>query len=105
MIVKEYIREDKSHPFREWFNTLDAQTAVKVAVATARLEQDQTSSIQWFDCIGEYKINWGSGYKIYFAKDGEELIILLFGVTDRNKQKENVNRAIKLYQEYKHRKE
>ena len=36
-----------------------------------------TSNIKWFEGIGELKIDWGPGYRIYLAKDGETLIVLL----------------------------
>lgn len=36
--VVEYVREDGSSPYRDWFDKLDAQAAAKVAVAVVRLE-------------------------------------------------------------------
>lgn len=33
--------------------------------------------------IGEYRIDWGPGYRIYVGKDGDALIILLGGGTKR----------------------
>ncbi len=76
MKVQEYIREDDSNPYQKWFDSLDARAAAKVAVAKSRLELGNTSSIKWFDGIGEYKINWGPGYRIYLAQDGKQLIVL-----------------------------
>ena len=35
-----------------------------------------TSSVKWFGGIGEYVIDWGPGYRLYLARDGDELIIL-----------------------------
>ena len=40
----------------------------------------------WFDGIGEYVINWGPGYRVYLAKDGDTLIILFGGGTTRGQQ-------------------
>jgi putative addiction module killer protein len=103
MKVQEYIREDGSNPYQKWFDSLDAQAAAKVTVAKARLELGNTSNIKWFDGIGEYKIDWGPGYRIYLAQEGRQLIIL-FGGGTKKKQQADINRAKELYQEYKNRK-
>ncbi|MGB5282180.1 MAG: type II toxin-antitoxin system RelE/ParE family toxin, partial [Arenicellales bacterium] len=79
MEVVEYIKEDGSNPYKEWFDSLNAQAAAKVTVARARLELGNTSSIKWFDGIGEYRIDWGPGYRVYLVQDGKTLIILLGG--------------------------
>ena len=59
--------------------------------------------MKWFDGIGEYVIDWGPGYRVYLAKDGETLIILFGGGTKRGQQK-NIERAKVLHNEYKARK-
>ncbi|MCZ8358999.1 MAG: type II toxin-antitoxin system RelE/ParE family toxin [Microcystis sp. LE19-388.1G] len=101
--VQEYLQEDGSSPYQEWFNSLDTQTAAKVTVAKSRLELGNTSNVKWFDGIGEYKIDWGPGYRIYLAQDGKQLIVLFGGGTKKNQQSD-INRARELYQEYKRRK-
>ncbi len=103
MKVQEYIREDDSSPYQKWFDSLDVRAAAKVAVAKSRLELGNTSSVKWFDGIGEYKINWGPGYRIYLAQDGEQLIILFGGGTKKG-QESDIKQARELYQEYKRRK-
>lgn len=103
MKVQEYIREDGSNPYQKWFDSLDPQAAAKVTVAIARLELGNTSNIKWFDGIGEYRINWGAGYRIYLTLEDKQLIIL-FGGGTKKKQQADINRAKKLYQEYKQRK-
>jgi len=45
------------------------------------MELGNTSSIKWFDGMGEYVIDWGPGYRIYLAKDGDKLIVLVGGGT------------------------
>lgn len=79
MVIKEYIRENGTNPYRKWFNSLNSQAAAKVAIAIARLEIGNTSNIKWFEGTSEYRINWGPGYRIYLAQDGKKLIILLGG--------------------------
>jgi putative addiction module killer protein len=103
MQITEYIREDGSNPYQKWFNSLDAIAAAKIAVAKVRLELGNTSNIKWFDGIGEYRIDWGAGYRIYLAQDGRQLIILFGGGTKKNQQKD-IDNAKRLFAEYKSRK-
>jgi putative addiction module killer protein len=101
--LEEYVREDGGNPYQKWFNGLDAQAAAKVTVAKARLELGNTSNLEWFRGIGEYKIDWGPGYRIYLAKEGDALIILFGGSTKRDQQKA-IDQAVALHDEYKVRK-
>lgn len=70
-------------PNKDWFDSLNAHAAAKVTVAKARLELGNTSSIKWFDGIGEYRIDCGPGIRVYLVQDGKNLIVL-FGVAQRN---------------------
>ncbi|MFA7680424.1 MAG: type II toxin-antitoxin system RelE/ParE family toxin [Pigmentiphaga sp.] len=101
--VEEYLREDGSNPYKTWFDGLDAQAAIKVTTAKLRLELGNTSRVKWFDGIGEYVIDWGPGYRIYLAKDGDRLIVLFGGGTKRGQQRD-IDRAKALHAEYKTRK-
>jgi putative addiction module killer protein len=101
--VEEYLRADGSNPYKMWFDSLDAQAAAKVVTAKLRLELGNTSSVKWFAGIGEYVIDWGPGYRVYLARDGEALIILFGGGTKRRQQKD-IDQAKALHTEYKDRK-
>lgn len=101
--VKEYVREDGSAPFGSWFNKLDHQAAAKVATAVARVSAGNTSSIKWFSGIGEIRIDWGPGYRVYLAKDGESLILLFCGGA-KKRQQVDIEAALALHAEYKRRK-
>jgi putative addiction module killer protein len=76
LTVVEYVREDGSNPYRSWFDGLDPQAAAKVTTAILRLEMGNTSRVKWIGAIGEYRIDWGLGYRVYLARDGNALIIL-----------------------------
>ena len=74
MIVQEYIRKDGSCLFRSWFDDLDVQASAKVATAIVRLELGNLSNVKWIGGgLGEYRIGWGPGYRLYFGRDGDLL--------------------------------
>ena len=54
--------------------------------------------------VSERKIDFGPGYRIYFAKDGNNLIILLGGGT-KKRQQSDINEAKECWKDYKDRKQ
>jgi putative addiction module killer protein len=101
--VEEYVRADGTIPFRDWFERLDPHAAAKVATAVTRLSLGNTSNLKWFSGIGEIKVDWGPGYRVYLAKDGETLILLFCGGT-KKRQRADIATALTFHSEYKARK-
>lgn len=101
--VEEYCGQDQTSPFERWFSSLNAQAAAKVSTAIMRMEMGNTSNIKWFQGLGEYRIDWGPGYRIYLLQEGKRLIIL-FGGGDKSSQRHDINQAKKLIAEYKRQK-
>lgn len=101
--VREFLKEDGTSPYADWFCLLDPVAAAKVAIAKLRIEQGNLSNVDWFRGIGEYKIDWGPGYRIYIAKDGLKIVVLLGGGTKKGQQKD-IDRAVDLWETYKARK-
>jgi putative addiction module killer protein len=87
-------------PFSQWFNSLDAIAAAKIRIALSRMEGGNLAAIKWFRGIGECRIDWGPGYRIYLAKDGPALILLLGGGTKKRQQKD-IEEALKIWEQYK----
>ena len=52
----------------------------------------------------ECRINVGPGYRVYFGRDGDTLIVLLGGGT-KERQQSDIEDARELWQEYKRRKQ
>ena len=51
--------------------------------ALARLEQGNLSNAKGVgEGVLEYRIDWGPGYRVYFGRDGDTLVILLTGGTN-----------------------
>ncbi len=76
-------------PFRDWFDDLDARAAARVTVALTRLENGNTSNVESVgNGVSELKIDFGPGYRVYFGRDGQRLVILLAGGTKKRQQKD-----------------
>ena len=101
--VRELLLEDGSSPYADWFETLPAVVAAKIATAKLRMGQGNLSNVDWFRGIGECKLDFGAGWRIYLAKEGNEIIVLLGGSSKKHQQKE-IDKAILLWENFKRRK-
>ncbi len=102
--LRYYLAVGGKSPFEDWFSSLDAKAAAKVAVALARLEQGNLSNAKGVgDGVLEYRIDWGPGYRVYFGRDGDLLIILLTGGT-KKRQQNDIDAAKVNWADYKRRK-
>lgn len=90
----------RQHPdFKKWLDGLRDKTAQrKIAQRIVRLEAELFGDAKFFDGIGELRIDFGPGYRIYFARRGSEIVILLCG-GDKSSQRKDINRARKLAEE------
>ena len=101
--LRYYLAGDGESPFAEWFSGLDVAAGAKVSVALARLEGGNLSSVKPVgEGVLEYRIDWGPGYRVYFGRDGETLVILLMGGT-KQRQQRDIERAKELWADYKRR--
>ena len=98
--VREYVALDGSSPYAKWFNDLNAPAAAKVAIAVTRLAQGNFSNAKSVGGgLQEYRIDFGPGYRIYFGRDGERLVILLGGGT-KKRQRDDIRSAQALWADY-----
>ena len=102
--VKEYIDVHGRNRYAKWFDGLDARAAVRVATALFRMELGNFSNAKGVGGgIFEYRMDFGPGYRVYFGKDGNNLIILLGGGT-KKRQRMDIDAAKDLWWEYRQRK-
>jgi putative addiction module killer protein len=87
-----------------WFDGLNAPAAAKVATAVIRLSLGNFSNVKGVGSgLYECKIDFGPGYRVYFGKDGERLVILLGGGT-KQRQQLDIKRALANWRDYQRRK-
>jgi putative addiction module killer protein len=102
--LRYYLAADGDSPFAHWFSALETAAAAKVSVALARLEQGNLSNAKGVgEGVLEYRIDWGPGYRVYFGRDGEVLVILLTGGTKKRQQRD-IETAKDLWADDKRRK-
>ena len=81
--VREYI-ESGSSAFAEWFDGLDSVTAARVDRYIRRLENGNFGAAKPLrEGVFELRLDFGPGYRVYYARDGRSIIILLGGGSKR----------------------
>ena len=102
--IVECLTETGESPYRKWFDALDPQAAMTVAIALERLADGNTSRIKAVgEGVAEIRIDRGPGYRVYFGWDGRTLVVLLGGGTKRRQQRDIAD-ALALWRAYKARK-
>lgn len=101
--VTEYIDAQGRRPFGLWFDRLDSRAAIKVTTALDRMGRGNLSHAKGVGAgVLEYRIDSGPGYRIYFGREGETLVVLLGGGTKR-RQQGDIETAKRLWQDYRRR--
>src|ERR1035438_7891831 len=107
--LRGYIDERGNKRFAQWLEGPEAAAAAKATIALARMEQGNFSKVKGVGSgvfeygVFEYKIEFGPGYRIYFGKDGDRLVILIGGGT-KKRQQQDIASAQECWAAYKRRK-
>lgn len=104
IVLREYVDDVGRSPFGTWFDNLEGRAAAKVTIALERITQGHTSAMKSVgEGVSEYRIDFGAGYRIYFGKDGEHLVILVGGGTKKHQQQDIADAKL-IWRRYKQRK-
>ncbi len=99
--VLEYQTEDGRQPFSEWLEKLrDLEAAQRI---DARLSRVRLGNVGDARSVGkgvnELRISYGPGYRIYFGRKGDRLVVLLCG-GDKRTQQRDIKRAQEYWADY-----
>ena len=85
--VLEYVDPEGRSPYGTWFDGLNAPAAAKIAAALYQLAAGNRSNVKGVGSgVFERQIDFGPGYRVYFAKDSDIVVILLGGSTKQRQQ-------------------
>lgn len=101
MEIREYLKQDGVNPFRKWLDNLrDMKTKARIE---SRLTRVALGNFGDHKPIGhgvyELRLMFGPGYRIYYAKDGDNIILLLVG-GDKSTQQNDIKQAQEYWSDY-----
>ena len=88
-------------PFEAWFerlrdSTAQARIAVRIELIRQGLDTHQKSLGSG---VYESKLTFGAGYRIYFGRDGDQIVVLLLGGTKR-RQDDDIEKSKEYWKDY-----
>ncbi len=102
--IREYRDRRGRSPFSDWFDGLNAEASRKVTTAIYRLGLGNFSNSKGVGAgVHECRINFGPGYRVYFGKVREQIVVLLGGGA-KQRQQNDIQLALERWADYKHRK-
>lgn len=97
--LKEYVSLAGRNHFRDWLEELDVSIRARVQARLFRVELGNLGDAKSVgDGVHELRIVFGPGYRIYFAKEGSAIILLLIG-GDKGSQGKDIRKAKELWAE------
>jgi putative addiction module killer protein len=99
--VKYYETRTGTFPFGKWRRGIrDARARQAVDARIARFRTGNLGvSRSVGEGVSESKIDLGPGYRIYYAIDGQTIVLLCGG--DKSTQDEDIRRAKRFWEDYK----
>ncbi len=89
----------KTAVFLDWFRSLkDVRARARIQIRIDRLELGLFGDARFFDGIGELRVDYGPGYRVYFVNRGGTIVVLLCG-GDKRTQGKDIRRAIEMAKE------
>jgi putative addiction module killer protein len=86
--------------FRAWLAALrDRRAAKRINQRIIRLQSGNFGDVRYFGGIGELRVDHGPGYRLYFVRKGDVLVVLLCG-GDKSSQQADIAKALTLAKEY-----
>lgn len=104
MEIRHYISRDGKDVFQTWLDKLrDITIRARIEVRIARLERGLFGDCKAIKAgVSELRIDAGPGFRVYFAKDGGKIVLLLCG-GNKSTQQKDIEHAIDYWKDYQAR--
>ena len=104
MELLRYRRVDGKEPFTEWLDGLrDKAASARIRIRLRRIEAGNFGDCEPVgEGVSELRVHVGAGYRVYFGRYGQKVILLLCG-GDKSSQSSDIRTAKALWAEWKQR--
>lgn len=100
-----YVTAEKKRPFLDWLMDLDIHVRARVEIRLDRMAGGNAGDYRAVgEGVFEMRLHFGAGYRVYYAYDGREIVLLLLG-GDKSSQPGDIKKAKFFWQDYQRRKE
>src|SRR5712671_2740164 len=100
LIVRQYVTADGKRPFLEWARSLTKAVGARIQLRVQRFELGNLGDHKNVgEGVWEARVMFGPGYRIYFGKDGDSIVVLLVG-GDKGSQAKDIARARGFWRDY-----
>jgi putative addiction module killer protein len=102
--IKHYLTTNGKDIFTDWIKQIRDPMA-KVAVGRRRIRMEQGNFGDHKFCrdgVWELRIDIGAGYRVYYALDGNKIVLLLCG-GDKKTQDSDINKACEYWKDWQRR--
>jgi putative addiction module killer protein len=102
--IDYYKTTEGKAPFKEWLDALrDVNGRAKIRIRLDRVRLGNLGDHNTvYEGVWELRIDYGPGYRVYFAKEGNRLILLIIG-GDKDSQRRDIVRAAGYLQDHRRR--
>lgn len=104
MEVREYVAANGKAPFSSWIAKIrDRQVRARIRTRVSRIRVGNFGDCKPIgEGVFELRLQFGPGYRVYFGREHEQLILLLCG-GDKGTQDRDIQRAKEMWNEYRTR--
>ena len=104
MRLLRYRTTDGHVPYSEWLGDLNDSTAGRVSAYVDRMRLGNFGRSEPVgQGVSELKLDFGPGYRVYYIRDGQTVVILLCG-GDKGSQRADIRQAQEFAADYRRRK-
>lgn len=102
--IRIYQDQNQRRPYLDWLLGLrDKKTKARILRHVARMQQGNLGDHKPVgDSVMELRLHFGAGYRVYFAQDGDTIVVLLCAGA-KSSQRKDIERAKAFWNDYKAR--